>query len=406
MMNKLAKSLLCIGAAAMLLAGCGEKEEVGGVIPPPPAAVERSSSGAAPAAAETKSEEPAAAAEAPAAADTAKAEEPAAAASGGGNVGVSMPTKDLQRWNQDGINIRDQLQGAGYEVDLQFASNDVQTQIAQIENMVNNGCGCLVVAAIDSESLGDVLGKAKSAGIPVISYDRLIMGTDAVTYYATFDNYKVGTVQGTYVKDTLDLDNAEGPFNIEFTGGDPGDNNAGFFFNGAYDVLKPYIDEGKLVVKSGEQTFEKIATAAWASETAQARAEKILAANYSGEDVDVWLCSNDSTALGVENALEASYKGKYPIVTGQDCDVANVKNMLAGKQAMSVFKDTRTLASKTVEMVDAVMKGTDAPINDTKTYDNGTGVIPAFLCDPVFADANNYKSLLIDSGYYSEGDLQ
>ena len=405
MTGKLVKSLLCISTVALLLAGCGKSEEVGGAIPPQPVARERASSEAAAPATEEKKEEAADAAAAPAA-ETPKAEEPAAAPSGGGNVGVSMPTKDLQRWNQDGINIRDQLQEAGYEVDLQFASNDVQTQIAQIENMINNGCGCLVVAAIDSESLGDVLGKAKSAGISVISYDRLIMGTDAVTYYATFDNYKVGTVQGTYVKDTLDLDNADGPFNIEFTAGDPGDNNAGFFFNGAYDVLKPYIDEGKLVVKSGEKTFEAVATAAWASETAQARAEKILSSNYSGEDLDVWLCSNDSTAFGVENALEAVYKGKYPIVTGQDCDVANVKNMLAGKQAMSVFKDTRTLASKTVEMVDAIMKGSEAPINDTKTYDNGTGVIPAFLCDPVFADANNYKALLIDSGYYSESDLQ
>ena len=167
MTGKLVKSLLCISTVALLLAGCGKSEEVGGAIPPQPVARERASSEAAAPAAEEKKEEAADAAAAPAA-ETPKAEEPAAAPSGGGNVGVSMPTKDLQRWNQDGINIRDQLQEAGYEVDLQFASNDVQTQIAQIENMINNGCGCLVVAAIDSESLGDVLGKAKSAGISVI----------------------------------------------------------------------------------------------------------------------------------------------------------------------------------------------------------------------------------------------
>ncbi|MCR5421709.1 MAG: sugar-binding protein [Lachnospiraceae bacterium] len=392
MKKKLLGAVLSVAMVATLLAGCG-----GSTAEAPAAAPAAPAAEAAPA--EEKAEEEAPAEEA----EEAPAEE---AAAGGGLVGVAMPTKDLQRWNQDGSNMEAELKAAGYEVDLQFASNDVSTQVSQIENMINGGCQCLVVAAIDSESLGDVLAKAKEANIPVISYDRLIMNTDAITYYATFDNYKVGTVQGEYVRDTLDLDNADGPFNIEFTAGDPGDNNAGFFFNGAYDVLKQYIDDGKLVVKSGQKTFEEVATAAWATETAQSRAENILSSFYTSENLDVWLCSNDSTALGVENALAANYTGEYPIVTGQDCDVANVKNMLAGKQAMSVFKDTRTLASKTVEMVDAVMKGTEAPINDTETYDNGTGVIPSFLCDPVFADANNYKEILIDSGYYAESDLQ
>ena len=118
------------------------------------------------------------------------------------------------------------------------------------------------------------------------------------------------------------------------------------------------------------------------------------------------LCSNDSTALGVENGLEASYTGKYPIGTGQDCDVTNTVNMLNGKQSMSVFKDTRTLASKVVEMVDALMKGTEPPVNDTETYDNGTGVIPSFLCEPVACTPDMIQSLLVDSGYYSEADLK
>jgi putative multiple sugar transport system substrate-binding protein len=392
MKKKLLGAVLSVAMVATLLAGCGggAAETAAPAAPAAPAA-EAKTEEAAPAA-EEKTEE------------AAPAE--AATSEGGGLVGVAMPTKDLQRWNQDGSNMESELKAAGYDVDLQFASNDVSTQVSQIENMINGGCQCLVIAAIDSESLGDVLAKAKDANIPVISYDRLIMNTDAITYYATFDNYKVGTVQGEYVRDTLDLDNADGPFNIEFTAGDPGDNNAGFFFNGAYDVLKKYIDEGKLVVKSGQKTFEEVATASWATETAQSRAENILSSYYTSEKLDAWLCSNDSTALGVENALAANYTGEYPIVTGQDCDVANVKNMIAGKQSMSVFKDTRTLASKTVEMVDAVMKGGEAPINDTETYDNGTGVIPSFLCDPVFADVNNYKELLIDSGYYAEGDLQ
>jgi putative multiple sugar transport system substrate-binding protein len=300
-----------------------------------------------------------------------------------------------------------ELEAAGYEVDLQFASNDVQTQVSQIENMISSGANVLVIAAIEGSSLGEALDMAKAANIPVIAYDRLLMNSDAVSYYATFDNYMVGTKQGEYIVEALDLDNADGPFNMEITAGDPGDNNAGYFYNGAMDVLQPYIDAGKLVVVSGQTSFDEVATPTWATETAQSRAENILSSNYAdGTQIDVWLCSNDSTALGVENALAANYNGNYPIITGQDCDIENVKNMIAGKQSMSIFKDTRTLASQVVKMVGQILTNTTVDVNDTETYDNGTGVIPSYLCEPVFADVNNYKELLIDSGYYTEADLQ
>ncbi len=335
------------------------------------------------------------------------ASESASASAGGGKIGVAMPTKDLQRWNQDGSNMEAQLKEAGYEVDLQYASNDIATQVSQIENMINSGCQLLVIASIDGDSLGTVLDQAKEKNIPVIAYDRLIMNSDAVSYYATFDNYMVGTKQGEYIKEKLDLENAAGPFNIEIVTGDPGDNNARYFYGGAMDVLKPYIDEGKLVVKSGQIDFETVATANWSTETAQSRMDAIISANYAdGTKLDAVLCSNDSTALGVTNSLEANYTGEWPIITGQDCDIANVKNMIAGKQSMSIFKDTRTLAAAVVDMVKAVMEGREAVVNDTETYDNGTGVIPSYLCEPVFADINNYKELLIDSGYYTEADLQ
>ena len=321
-------------------------------------------------------------------------------------VGVSMPTKDLQRWNQDGENMEAKLKEAGYEVDLQFANNDVNTQLTQVQTMIDNGCDVVVIAAIEGSSLGSALEKAGEKGIPVIAYDRLLMESDAVSYYATFDNYMVGTVQGTFVKDALDLDNAEGPFNIEFTAGDPGDNNAGFFFNGAMDVLKPYIESGKLVVPSGQTEFEQVATPTWKTDVAQARAEDILASNYAdGTELDAWLCSNDSTALGVTNALEANYVGEWPIITGQDCDIQNTKNMIAGKQSMSVFKDTRTLAAQVVKMVGQILKGEEVDVNDTETYNNNVKVVPSFLCEPVFANADNYKELLIDSGYYTEDQL-
>jgi putative multiple sugar transport system substrate-binding protein len=390
MSKKLLSVLLSTAMVAALLVGCGNS------------AAETE----APAA---ETEEAAPAEEAPAEEAEAPAEEAEAPAAAGTKVGVSMPTKDLQRWNQDGANMQAELEAAGYEVDLQYAGNDESQQLAQIENMISGEVDVLVIAAIEASSLGEALDMAKAANIPVIAYDRLLMNSDAVSYYATFDNYKVGVTQGQYIVDTLDLDNAEGPFNLEITAGDPGDNNAPFFYNGAMDTLKPYIESGKLVVQSGQTAFEEVGTPKWATETAQSRAENILSTHYakgSGNNVDVWLCSNDSTALGVTNALAANYDGEYPIITGQDCDIANTKNMIAGKQSMSVFKDTRTLASQVVKMVGQILNGEEVEVNDTTTYDNGTGVIPSFLCEPVFADANNYKELLIDSGYYTEDQLQ
>lgn len=382
MKRKLLSAVLCTAMVASMMVGCGSKTE----------------EAEAPAAAETETE----------AEETTGSEAEAPAATGeGGLIGVSMPTQDLQRWNQDGNNMKAELEAAGYEVELQFASNDIATQVSQIETMISDGCQLLVIASIDGDSLGTVLAQAKEAGIQVIAYDRLIMNSDAVSYYATFDNYLVGKTQGEYIVDALDLENADGPFNMEIVTGDPGDNNVNFFYGGAMDVLQPYIDAGKLVVPSGQIAKDDVATANWATETAQSRFENILSSYYAdGTKLDVVLASNDSTALGVANALAANYTGEYPILTGQDCDIANVKNIIDGKQSMSIFKDTRTLASKVVEMVDAIMQGSEAPVNDTETYDNGTGVIPSYLCEPVFADVNNYKELLVDSGYYTEADLQ
>ena len=328
-------------------------------------------------------------------------------------VGVSMPTKDLQRWNQDGDNMKSQLEAAGYQVDLQYGANDIQQQVSQIENMIANGCKVLVIAAIDGDSLGTVLAQAKEAGIPVIAYDRLIMNSDAVSYYATFDNWLVGVKQGQFIEEKLDLANAgDKTFNIEYITGDPGDNNINFFFDGAMSVLQKYVDAGTLVCPSGQVatlkedgSYDKavVATAGWDTAAAQSRFENILASYYAdGKQLDAVLASNDSTACGVENALAAAYTNDvYPVITGQDCDIAIMKNLIDGKQGMSVFKDTRTLAAKVVEMVDALMKGEEPPINDEETYDNGTGIIPSFLCEPVACTVDNYQELLIDSGYYT-----
>ena len=324
-------------------------------------------------------------------------------------VGVSMPTESLQRWNQDGANLKAKLEAAGFEADLQFANDTVATQVTQIEGMIAGGCKVLIISAIEASSLGSVLAEAKAQGVKVICYDRLILGTDAADYYVTFDNYKVGTLQGTYIENVLGLKDGKGPYNIEFTAGDPGDNNAGFFFNGAFDVLKPYIDSGKLVIPSGQTEFAQVATPTWKSDVAQARFEGILASLYAGgTKLDAVVCSNDSTAFGVEPALEgAGYTlENWPFITGQDCDIANTKNMIAGKQSMSVFKDTRDLAAQAVQMALDILAGKEPQVNDTTTYNNGVKVVPTYQCDPKFADINNYKELLIDSGYYTEDQLK
>ena len=335
-------------------------------------------------------------------------------------IGVTMPTKDLQRWNQDGENMKKELEAAGYEVDLQYASNDVSTQVSQLENQVANGCDLLVVASIDGSSLGEPLKQAKEAGIPVISYDRLIK-SDAVSYYISFDNYTVGTLQGQYVVDTLDLDNAgDKTYNIEFTAGDPADNNAGYFFNGAFDVLKPYIDAGTLNVVSGQTDFDSVATPAWDTQTALERMQNILASYYAdGTQLDVALCSNDSTALGVTQAIESDYAGDNTVlITGQDGDEANLANIVDGKQSMTVYKAVANEAVVTLDLAKAMLAGDTVDESlieksgwdfecayDTESYETSEGnKCPSFLLVPTVVTKDNLQEALVDPGYYTMDD--
>ena len=321
-------------------------------------------------------------------------------------VGISLPTKALKRWQDDGMLMKELLEADGYAVDLKFADNDINTQLVQIENMINEECQVLIIAAIDGDSLTSVLDFAKTKNITVIAYDRLIRRTDAVSYYVTFDNYLVGTLQGEYIRIALDLDNADGPFNMEIFTGDPGDFNAKYFYDGAMSVLQPYISSGQLVVKSGQTDFYDVGTANWSTENAQTRMDTILTTYYSdGSQLDAILCSNDSTALGAELALATSYTGNYPVITGQDCDIANVRNILSGYQSMSVFKDTRESVKATVNMAEEILTGSIVTVNDTSTYNNGTINVPSYLVSPVVVDKSNYEEILIDSGYYKKSDL-
>ncbi|MEO5709871.1 MAG: multiple monosaccharide ABC transporter substrate-binding protein [Nocardioidaceae bacterium] len=326
-----------------------------------------------------------------------------------GTIGVAMPTKSSERWIADGNNIKKQLEAAGYKVDLQYAEDDIPTQVNQVENMVTKGEKMLVIAAIDGTALGDVLSTAKDTDVPVISYDRLIRDTDAVDYYATFDNEKVGQIQAQSLVDGLKASGAKAPYNVELFAGSPDDNNATFFWNGAMTVLKPMIDSGDMKVVSGQTKFEQAAILRWDPATAQKRMEDILTKSYTKETVNGVLSPYDGLSLGIIAALKSNgYSGggkQLPVVTGQDAEVQSVKSILAGEQYSTVFKDTRDLAKVTVAMVKAIGADKKPEVNDTKTYDNGKKVVPSYLLDPVAVTKDNVQTALVDTGYYTEADL-
>lgn len=350
--------------------------------------------------------------------DQAPAPGAAAPSTAGALVGVTMPTKSSERWISDGNNIKAALEKLGYAVDLQYAENDIPTQVNQIENQITRGAKLLVVASIDGTAITTQLQNAKDNNIPVISYDRLIRNSPNVDYYATFDNFQVGVQQATSLLVGLGLKNedgsdgtAAGPFNVELFAGSPDDNNATFFFNGAMSVLQPLLDSGKLTVKSGQTDFNTVAILRWDPATAQRRMEDLLTSSYGGgATVQGVLSPYDGLSIGILSALKSNGYGTagqpYPTVTGQDAEVASVKSIIADEQFATIYKDTRQLADVTVKMADAVLKGATPEVNNTTDYDNGTKVVPSYLLQPVVVYKDNYQQVLIDSGYYNAGQLQ
>ncbi|MFC3570941.1 multiple monosaccharide ABC transporter substrate-binding protein [Paracoccus simplex] len=328
-----------------------------------------------------------------------------------GMVGISMPTKTSARWIDDGNNMVKQFQDAGYQTDLQYADDDIPNQLAQIENMITKGVNVLVIAAIDGTTLSNALANAKAADIKVIAYDRLIRDTPDIDYYATFDNFKVGVEQATTLVDGLKERFPDvKPWNVELFGGSPDDNNAYFFYDGAMSVIQPLIDDGSIVIASGQTGMDKVGTLRWDPATAQARMDNILSANYTDKQVNGVLSPYDGLSIGILSSLKGVGYGsgdlKMPIVTGQDAEVQSVKSILAGEQYSTIFKDTRELAKVTVGMVDAMMKGEEPEVNDTKSYDNGVKVVPSYLLEPVAVTEKNLKDVLIGSGYYTEDQLK
>ena len=339
-------------------------------------------------------------------------------AAAGGLIGVSMPTQSSTRWISDGENIKSLMEAEGFQVDLQYAEDDIPTQVAQLEAMLTKGAKALIIAAIDGTQLTDVLQAAADAGVPVIAYDRLIRDSENVNYYATFDNFQVGVQQatsllvgmGVYASEestSADGANAAGPWNVELFAGSPDDNNAGFFFNGAMSVLQPLIDSGVLVVKSGQTDFEQVATLRWDGAVAQKRMEDILVGTYAADSVHGVLSPYDGLSRGIIAALvDGGYTAdNLPVITGQDAEVLSVQSMLAGEQYSTIFKDTRELAAVASGMAMAVLNGEEPEVNDTETYDNGVKVVPSYLLTPYIVTVDNYEALLIDSGYIDPADL-
>ncbi|MEV0096964.1 multiple monosaccharide ABC transporter substrate-binding protein [Streptomyces sp. NPDC050738] len=330
----------------------------------------------------------------------------------GSTIGIAMPTKSSERWIADGNNMVKQFQALGYKTDLQYGEDSVDQQVNQIENMITKGVDVLVVAAIDGKALSDVLQQAADQKIKVISYDRLILGSKNVDYYASFDNEKVGVLQASYLVDKLGLKSGakKGPFNIELFAGSPDDNNTRYFFQGAMKTLKPYIDKKQLVVKSGQTALNQVTTLRWDGATAQKRMDDLLTKAYSSAHVDAVLSPYDGISIGILSSLKSDGYGTaakaYPLVTGQDAEVASVKSIIAGQQTMTVYKDTRALAKVAVQMADAVLTGKTPETNDTKTYNNDVKVVPAYLLNPVSVDKSNYQSAVVDSGYIKASDLK
>ena len=326
-------------------------------------------------------------------------------------IGVCMPKKDVERWRLDGSNIKMQLEAKGYKVMLEYAEDDPDKQIEQINEMIKKKCKALIIAAADCFNLDATLERAAKDGVTIVAYDRLIMDTKHVDYYCTFDNFEIGVEQGNYIIKALDLDHRADPATMELFSGAADDSTSIENYSGQMHALQPYIDSGKLVIPSGQTDPVTTAIENWATENAQARMEELLQAHYQGgAPIDAVLSTNDSMALGVIAALKNAGYGAggqpFPVLTGMDCDLDNVLAIKHGEQSMSMFIDTRALATWAVSLVDDVLHG-KAPKNlNTDRYDNNVKIVSTSICKAIYVDQDNYLDILTKDGYYKPEDFE
>ncbi|MFD7880052.1 substrate-binding domain-containing protein [Streptomyces sp. NPDC059766] len=306
-------------------------------------------------------------------------------------VGVALPAKTSENWVLAGDLFTNGLKDAGFKADVQYAgaSTTVADQQAQISSMVTKGAKVIVIGATDAAQLSTQVAAAKQAGATVIAYDRLITNTPDLDYYIAFDNFKVGQLQGQALIDGMKAKKPKGPWTIELFSGSPDDNNSKVFFDGAMQVLQPLIDKGDIVVGSGQKDIKQTATQGWKAENAQSRMDGLLTSTYNGaKKLDGVLSPNDTLARAIITSVKGAGK-PVPVVTGQDSEVESVKSIMAGVQYSTINKDTRKLVAETINMVKSLQKGDKPQINDTKSYNNGSKVIPSYLLPPVIVTKEN-----------------
>ena len=301
-------------------------------------------------------------------------------------IAVCFPNT-TQSWQRNGDSLQQLLTEDGFNVDTQFSAT-VEEQQKQIKDTISKNPDCIVIAAIDSEALVDVLADAKKKNIPVIAFERMLMDTDAVSYYASFDGAAVGESMGEYLESVLNLKNGGGPYNIEFFAGSPTDSGATVYFNNAYKVLEPYLKNGQLVCRSGQTKFEQVAVAEWNSANARPRIQEIFNKYYSDATLNVVLAPNDDIAGVLLEEFKNAGK-PYPYISGLDGDPAAFDRIKNNIQTFTVAKDPVILTSKCVRMIKAVVEGTQPDINDVTNYNNGVKTVPAFLCTPTIVDKTN-----------------
>lgn len=326
-------------------------------------------------------------------------------------VGISMPTRDVQRWVTEGDELKDVLQAVGLRVTLQYAEDDAARQVSQIREMLDHGVQCLVITAVDSLALLDVLQEAKEKNVPVLAYDRMLMNTDWVAGYLSFDSKAVGVALGEYIVAGKQLDTAaaeDRSHTIEFFMGSPDDNNALLVYEGVMQVLQPYLDSGVLVCKSGKVLFEDNCVLRWAEDTARQYGEDILSQYYKEEPLEILCTAFDGLAYGCIQALTDAgcTEENWPFVTGQDAELQAAKYILQGKQTMTVFKDTRLLTQQCAKVVKALLDGGVPELQKDQSCNNNVQDVPSWLCQPQVVDSASLEDVLYGSGYYTKDQLE
>lgn len=328
----------------------------------------------------------------------------------GKTVGISVPNETDPRWQNDCAVLAEKLEALGCQVVPAYAADSPSLQAYQIAALIAQPVDCLVVAAVDSLALMEVLQQAKDAEIPVIAYDRLLMHTDAVSYFVGFDSNAAGIAIGQYIVAQKQLESAKAEsrsYTVEFFMGSPDDNNAVLLYRGIMQVLQPYLDSGVLVCRSGRTAFEDVCIQGWSQEIAANNYKKYLTRFYTDRAPDICCAASDSIAQGCRTALEgAGYTPDehWPLITGQNAQLLAIKGILSGHQSMTVYNDYAALIRDCETAVTAVL--TLAPAQNANAVShNGTMAVTAFLSAPVVVDKQNYREILVDRGVFTEEQL-